>query len=142
MSAHGRELVRTYAVSVRRAAQHLLAATVLSLAVACPAAAQSPVTFLWDANEEPDLAAYVLLWGLASRTYTSSQEVGVSPEPTATLTFTPGTWYVAVRAVNEAGQHSQPSNEVVVTIGTTPGPRRIPLVVVGLSWQVRSDPDE
>jgi hypothetical protein len=93
----------------------------LCLAVVVPARA-ADVQLAWDANDESDLAGYVVLVGTASRVYTQSVEVG----PTATTSTISGLsagvrYYFAVRAFNTAGLQSGLSNEVTVLIpgGTT-----------------------
>ena len=81
------------------------------------------VTLMWNANSEPDIAGYRLLYGNAPHTYTEEIEVGNST--TVTVSNLPGgvVHYFAVKASNTAGFVSLPSNEVASTIpGQTPTP--------------------
>jgi hypothetical protein len=70
------------------------------------------VSLLWDQNTEPDLAGYKVYYGLSSRNYDSSVDVG--NQTTCTLTnLDPGTtYYIAATAYNTQGLESDFSNEV------------------------------
>ena len=90
----------------------------LVVAQVSPALAGS-VRLYWDANTEPDLAGYILVYGTAPGVYTQS----VSLAPTATThevaALADGTYYFAIRAFNAAGLQSGLSNEVTSVVATT-----------------------
>jgi hypothetical protein len=74
------------------------------------------VSLLWDQNTEPDLAGYKVYYGLSSRNYDSSFDVG--NQTTCTLTdLEPGTtYYIAATAYNTQGLESDFSNEVTFCV--------------------------
>ncbi len=68
------------------------------------------LTLQWSPNAEPDIAGYVVYYGLHSGIYTRSQTVD---DPSATILVpTRFTVYVAVTAFNTAGEESPYSEEV------------------------------
>jgi hypothetical protein len=74
--------------------------------------AQTP-TLAWDANDESDIAGYVVEYGAASGSPTSSIDVGnVTSRQFAGLQGGQ-TYYFRVLAYNTSGQRSGPSNELV-----------------------------
>jgi hypothetical protein len=84
------------------------------------------VTLAWDPNTEPDIAGYLLSYGTASGSYTTTIDVGnvtsyLFSEPNPSVRY-----YLALRAYNTGGATSGYSNEVA----TTPNP---PLTVTGIS---------
>ena len=83
-------------------------------------AAAGSVRLYWDANSEPDLAGYVLVWGSAPGVYTQSLSVAPTVVTHEVTGLAEGTWYFAIRAVNSTGLQSTPSNEVTVTVGAPP----------------------
>ncbi|WP_396626261.1 IPT/TIG domain-containing protein [Luteitalea sp.] len=109
-------------------ASHLrrsLLALCLLLVAQVPHAAAGSVRLAWDANIEPDLAGYMLVWGTAPGTYSQSVTVPASTVTQDVAGLADGTYYFAVRAFNLAGLYSGYSNEVVVTVTT---PRSTPAV--------------
>jgi hypothetical protein len=76
------------------------------------------VRLTWDANTEPDLTGYVLVWGNAPGVYLQSASVGAATVSHEVTGIADGIWYFAIRAVNTTGFQSAPSNEVMVTVGT------------------------
>jgi hypothetical protein len=92
----------------------------------------TPVSLSWDPNTEPDLAGYILSYGIVSGQYSSSVDVG----NTTTFLFDPPdpsrVYYLAVRAYNTASLISQYSNEVATTSGPPP------LTVTGISSNLSS----
>lgn len=86
--------------------------------------------FFWDANTEPDLREYIIFWGSASGIYTNSKSVALAT--TTTLNLSAGTWFVAVKAVNEAGVRSNYSNEVRVECVAGTPTKRPPVRITGV----------
>jgi len=70
------------------------------------------VNLTWDANTETDLQAYKVYRGTASRTYSSSANVGNSTNCTISGLETGKTHYFSVTAVDSAGNESGYSNEI------------------------------
>lgn len=91
------------------------ARAVLGLALVPQAAAAGSVTFAWDANGEPDIAGYRLVYGTHPGDYTL--EIDAGNRTTFTLTdLVSGRYYFTVTAYNTAGMTSLPSSELQVTI--------------------------
>jgi hypothetical protein len=74
--------------------------------------AESAVTLAWDPNPESDIAGYIISYGMSSRQYVTSIDVGNTttwvfsqPDPTKV-------YFLAVQAYNTAGLQSPYSNEV------------------------------
>jgi hypothetical protein len=93
----------------------------VSLCVTSIAHAQS-VNLAWDANTEPNLAGYVVYYGVTSGVYPYSVDVGMVTAKTITTNLTSGTrYYFIVKAYDSTWRLSAASNEVtVVTSGTPP----------------------
>ena len=98
---------------MRRVFVSLCAAVVLVLAGAVNVQASEPVTLAWDANTEPDLAGYIVEYGTASQQYTQSLSLGKVTQVTVTGLLADTTYYFVVRAYNNVGAVSSPSNEIV-----------------------------
>ena len=81
-------------------------------------AAASSVQLAWDANSEPDLAGYVLVYGTAPGVYTQSVSLAATATTHEVSGLSDGTYYFAIRAFNAAGLQSAYSNEVAVVVGT------------------------
>lgn len=97
--------IRTSVATLALAATFLLGATT--------AATAGTVSIAWDPNSEPDLAGYRVYWGQSPGAYTQSVDVGLVTQHTVTGLADCQTWYVAVKAVDDAGQESVAySNEV------------------------------
>jgi hypothetical protein len=101
-----------------------LALCVLLVAVVRQAHA-GDVRLEWNANPEPDIAGYVLVWGTASGVYTQSATVDAAVVTHQVTNLVDGTYFFAVRAFNVAGLHSGYSSEVSVVVGTTISPPAI-----------------
>src|SRR5687768_8087649 len=97
----------------------LLAFVLLLLGQVAPALAGS-VRLYWDANTEPDLAGYVLVYGIASGVYTTSVTLPASATTHEFANLPNGTYYFAVRAFNATNTQSGYSNEVRVVVISTP----------------------
>src|SRR5437773_434191 len=83
------------------------------------------VTLAWDPNPEPDIAGYMLYYGIASGVYTNSIDVGpVVTFPVAGLAER-ATYFFVVTAYDVAGLESDPSNEVSFTVAGTNSPPSI-----------------
>src|SRR5438270_11863744 len=81
-------------------------------------ASAEQVQLAWDAINAPTLAGYRLYYGQTSSTYTTYIDVGL--QTTATVTdLTPGQLYFfVVTAYDTAGDESDPSNTVSMTISS------------------------
>lgn len=91
----------------------------IGLALLCGATAVAEdLTLAWNPNSESDLGGYKIYFGMASGAYGSPITIG--RQTTFTITgLSPGTYYFAVTAYNNAGAESGVSNEVVATIPDT-----------------------
>jgi len=86
----------------------ILVSTILLL---CQSAWAAEIRLAWDPNTEPDLAGYKVYYGTATRTYTTSINVGNVTN--YTLTLTQGQiYYIAVTAYDTSNNESGYSNEV------------------------------
>ena len=78
------------------------------------AATVTQATLIWDPNSEPDLAGYKLHYGLASRSYDTTIDVGNQTTYTITDLNVGETYYIAATAYNTSGLESGYSNEVIL----------------------------
>ena len=109
---------------------HLTATVVTMLLVALHLGrANQSVNLAWDANPEPDIAKYKVYWGLESGTPTESLDVGKRNGCHCCHLDDGTTYFFTVTAINEAGEESEPSNEVSYTTPSQP-PRLYTLTVV------------
>ena len=81
---------------------------------ACSLALQkaSGVTLAWDPNSEPDIAGYILHYGITSGHYATSVNVGNVTTNTVTSLTANVNYFFAVTAYNTAGLESDFSNEI------------------------------
>lgn len=86
----------------------------LFLAFCLPLTAQS-VTATWAPNTEDDLAGYVLYYGTASQNYSHQIETRDTSLRVDSLQIGQ-TYYFVVKAYDESGNMSAPSEEVNITI--------------------------
>jgi hypothetical protein len=112
--------MRLFAITVMRV--RLTGALVLTLLLGAASTLQAAtVTATWNPNPEPDIAGYYLSYGVQSRVYTTTLNVGnVTSYP---LTLTAGvTYYFAVQAYDTSGLTSSDSAEVsyFVPLGAPP----------------------
>ncbi len=77
--------------------------------------ASTAVSLAWDANTEPDLAGYQIRYGNTSGNYTRMINVGNATSCTVSDLIANTTYYFVVIAYDQAGNVSQPSNEVEIT---------------------------
>lgn len=73
----------------------------------------------WNANSEPDLAGYRVHYGVASKMYTTSKDVGDTTAHVIQGVDYGKRYYVAVTAYDDSGNESDFSQEVSITL-TTP----------------------
>jgi hypothetical protein len=131
---------RLHATNARRARRWIffIASALLTCATPSLVRAQSQtVTATWDANTDGLTTGYRLYYGTASGTYT--QNVNVGNVVSYPLTLASGTYFLVVRGYNASGQLGSSSNEVSITIGTTPPTASLTGTLVGantasLSW--------
>jgi hypothetical protein len=74
------------------------------------------VTFIWDPNEETDLAGYNFYWGYEIRDYMFTNDAGNQTTYTVTGLIPGLTYHFAVTAYNTQDLESDYSDEVVYTI--------------------------
>lgn len=94
----------------------------LTTTLAC---AGSNVTLAWDPNTEADLAGYRLYQSATSGQYEFGPDHCVATIPAGTETVTledvaDGTWYFVMTAYDNFGNESKRSNEVMITLDSTP----------------------
>ncbi len=80
--------------------------------------ASTDVQLAWDSNREPDLAGYRILYGTTSGNYTRTIDVGSVTSHVVSALIANTTYYFVVVAYDQAGNVSQPSNEIVITSST------------------------
>jgi fibronectin type 3 domain-containing protein len=93
-----------------------------------------PVTVVWDANNENDLAGYYIYVGETSRNYTGVVDVGNQTEFTWVNLTDGNTYYFAVTAYDYAGNESAFSDEVNFTLnpgGDNNSPELVAINVMG-----------
>jgi Domain of unknown function (DUF3472) len=101
----------------------------------------SIVTLMWSAaSGQP--TAYVIEAGLSSGTSNLANFQTGNADTTLTVAAPPGTYFVRIRARNACGT-SGPSNEIVVIVGSVPGPPSgltvsINGAIVTLTWNAAS----
>lgn len=91
---------------------------VSSFVTAVPAARGASVSLAWNPNSETDIGGYVVSYGTASGTYTTSMDVGLVTTFEVANLAGGTTYFLAIRAYNRARQMSQYSAEVSAS---TPG---------------------
>ncbi len=89
-------------------------------------ATSNSATLHWAANQEPDLAGYRVYRGFQSGSYGESRNIGnTTTYQFANLEYGK-THYFAVTAFDSSGNESNPSSEVLKTIGPSSDPDPIP----------------
>ena len=99
-----------------RVALSALAMIVLSAATA----AAVPITLAWDRNSEPDVVRYLVSYGTASGVYSVTRDAGNSVSIDIDGLARGRTYYFVVRAVNEDGGVSDPSQEISYAVPMFP----------------------
>lgn len=74
------------------------------------------VTAAWDPNNEPNVTGYIVYWGIASRQYTDSVDVGNQTEYTISALDDGQTYYFSVTAYDNFDVESNYSEEVSVIV--------------------------
>lgn len=117
--------------------RYLLLVTLLFL-VTVPLHAASDVTLAWDAATDARVTGYKLHYGSATKTYTVHQDCGNVTQ--CTLKALPdATYFIAATAYTAGGIESGYSNEVSLTLDTTPpaSPKNLHSVSVKVTVQLR-----
>ena len=70
----------------------------------------------WDFNSEPEISGYMIHWGVASRTYTESVDVGNQNRYTLSGLSDGSTYYFSITAYDGLGNESSYSNEAFATV--------------------------
>jgi hypothetical protein len=78
------------------------------------AASTITLTLGWSRNTEPDIAGYVIYYGLSSRNYTFNKDVGNKTTGSVTVKNGP-IYYFALKAYNTSGVYSDYSAELKYT---------------------------
>src|SRR6266478_723318 len=98
----------------------------LCLAFAVTPAQAAQVQLAWDAPVQtngipvPNLVGYKLYYGSQSGQYQTMVQVGLTPTSTVTNVSAGQTYYFAIKAYDSTGTESAFSNEVSVTLPTSP----------------------
>jgi hypothetical protein len=78
------------------------------------------VTVVWNANAEPDITGYYVVYGTASGIYTSRLDAGNQTQLQIPNLVDGQTYYFAVQAYNSFGEWSDTSAEVSAHVGPAP----------------------
>ncbi len=98
---------------------------------------EKPCQVQWDANTEPDMSHYNFYWGSATRTYDGAGAPFRVDHPSTqiqdlvtNLALNDGVYFLAVTAVDLAGNESDFSNELSMIVDTqAPGTPTITIVI-------------
>ena len=69
-----------------------------------------------DGSNLTNLAGYKIYYGTSSKNYTQSVSVSGAATTTYTLQLSPGTYYIAMTALDSTGAESAKTNEVSKTV--------------------------
>jgi hypothetical protein len=94
--------------------------------------ADSSVTLTWDASLDPTAAGYKIYYGVASRVYTNSIDVGNTTVTTIPNLVAGNTYYFAATTYNSSGLESDYSTETSYTL---------PPIVVNVPPTLNQPPD-
>lgn len=83
-----------------------------ALCVALPAAGQTQSTLAWDPSPDANVGGYLVSWGTASGSYTSTVNVGNRTDWTLTSLVPGQRYFASVRVYDIDGRISDPSNEI------------------------------
>ncbi len=85
-------------------------------------------TLRWNANSETDLSHYNLYWGTLSGNYSAIVEAAVNENTSFTVTGLNGAmrYYAAVTAVDETGNESDFSDEIIIDTLPDTRPPKVP----------------
>ena len=95
--------------------------------------ADQSVTLAWDPNPEPDVNAYSIYYGNASRNYPYATNVGNVTTATVYGLKEGTNWFFAVTAMNTSGLESDFSNEVTNTIPSNVT-NKVPVISPITNW--------
>lgn len=104
--------------SLRRIVSWVLVVLGLCAITLSLVSASTSVQLAWGANTEPDLAGYRILYGTTSGNYTRTIDVGNVTTYVVSALIANTTYYFTVVAYDQAGNVSEPSNEIVFTSST------------------------
>lgn len=111
--------MRNFLVSLFR---RVCAGLIVGLTIPAASGFQS-LTLAWDANQEPDVAGYILYYGDACGHYTNSIDVGNVTTTIASNLVEGASYFFAVTAYNTSRLESAPSNEVTTKVNNPPTAR-------------------
>jgi hypothetical protein len=112
------------------------AAVIVAAFYCCTPAPAADVKLAWNANPEPNIAGYRLLYGTQSGQLGTVVETGNVTTHTLSGLDEGRTYYFALRAVNTAGQQSDPCPEISYTIPVSPLPAPAPKLIDRTGWVV------
>jgi fibronectin type 3 domain-containing protein len=78
----------------------------------------SPITVIWDANTDPELAGYKVYYGTSSGDYDTVVDVGTQTSFVLSNLISNETYYIAVTAYNTSNVESRYSNELIYIVPT------------------------
>jgi hypothetical protein len=100
------------------------------------------IKLVWDAGlgwEGHNIINHRISIGTESGVYTDGRlidrRIPTAAEPVVVMVETPGTYYIAVTALNDLGLESAPSNEVKVTVRSISTPNA-PVIRLGEQFEV------
>ena len=105
-----------------------ISASIIILTCSAEVAYSAQISLAWDGSSDSDICGYKVYYGNASRDYNFSMDVGNWTSCTISGLEQVEVYYFAVTAYNTQGSESGYSNEVSITIGTTPLPRPMPWI--------------
>ena len=102
----------------------------LTLCVTFTASA-ADITVAWDANNESDLAGYILFYGTSSSNYANSIDVGNNTQHTLTGLIEGTTYYFAAKAYDTSDNKSDYSEELIYTLPVANSAPNTPAIPTG-----------
>jgi fibronectin type 3 domain-containing protein len=97
------------------------------------------IKLAWDASPSTNIVHHRIRIGTESGNYTDGRlvdgRIPTATEPVVVMVETPGTYYIAVTAINDLGLESGPSNEVVVRVRSINTPSS-PVIMLAESYEV------
>ena len=130
--------------SIRRIVFWVFVALSLSAITVSLTPASAIVPLAWDPSTGPNLAGYRILYGTTSGQYTGAIDVGNVTSYVVSALIANTTYYFAVVAYDQAGNVSEPSNEIIFTSSNynVNGGQTVPTTggSIGSTGQIASTP--
>lgn len=117
----------------------LIFASYAGLATGTSGLQSASLNLAWDGSADPEVAGYLLYYGMASRSYINPVNVGSATSCTVSGLFPGASYFFAVTAYNDAGVESGFSSEIVYQVPLVQQPRILSAIPIGpsglqLSW--------